>query len=106
MIPHSEFGYPLGVPHLNGPFVLSYLRTPLFHVWRLSALVIIPHPNRPFVCSRMKFAIRNPKFEMISGSAFRQRYSVGEQARRLLKLIATNSAEEMRNQVEFVSVWG
>ena len=34
-----------------------------------------------------------------------QRYSVGEQMRRLLKLITANSAEEMRNQVEFLSAW-
>ena len=38
--------------------------------------------------------------------ARQQRYSVGEQARRLLKLIGMKSAEEMRNQVEFVSAWG
>jgi len=30
---------------------------------------------------------------------------VGKQTRRLLKLIATRSAEEMRNQVEFLSAW-
>jgi len=35
-----------------------------------------------------------------------QRYSVGEQMRRLLKLIASKSAEQMRNQVEFLSAWG
>ena len=35
-----------------------------------------------------------------------QRYSVGEQMRRLLKLVATKSAEEMRDQVEFLSAWG
>jgi len=34
-----------------------------------------------------------------------QNYSVGEQMRRLLKLIATKSAEEMQNQVEFLSAW-
>lgn len=34
-----------------------------------------------------------------------QRYSVGEQMRRLLKLIAAKSAEEMRNQIEFLSAW-
>jgi hypothetical protein len=32
-----------------------------------------------------------------------QRYSVGEQMRRLLKLMAAKSAEEMENQVEFLS---
>jgi len=32
-----------------------------------------------------------------------QRYSVGEQLRRMLKLIATRSAEEMQDQVEFLS---
>ncbi len=37
--------------------------------------------------------------------ARQQRYSVGEQMRRLLKLIATKSAEEMRNQIEFLSAW-
>ena len=37
--------------------------------------------------------------------AQQQRYSVGEQMRRLLKLIATRSAEEMRNRVEFLSAW-
>ncbi len=34
-----------------------------------------------------------------------QQYSVGEQMRRLLKLIATRSAEEMRNHVEFLGAW-
>lgn len=37
--------------------------------------------------------------------ARQQHYSVGEQTRRLLKLIATRSAEEMRNQVEFLGAW-
>jgi hypothetical protein len=35
-----------------------------------------------------------------------QQYSVGEQMRRLLKLIATRSPEEMRNHVEYLSAWG
>jgi ABC-type amino acid transport substrate-binding protein len=35
-----------------------------------------------------------------------QRYSVGEQMRRILKLIATKPAEEMVNQIEFLGVWG
>lgn len=35
-----------------------------------------------------------------------QRYSVGEQMRRLLKLVATRSAEDLKNSVEFLSVWG
>jgi hypothetical protein len=34
-----------------------------------------------------------------------QRYAVGEQMRRLLKLIAAKSAEGMQNQVEFLSAW-
>src|SRR5437016_5494200 len=38
--------------------------------------------------------------------ARQQHYSVGELMRRLLKLIATRSAEEMQNQVEFLSAWG
>lgn len=37
--------------------------------------------------------------------ARQQGYSLGEQMRRLLKLIATKSAEEMKNQVEFLSAW-
>jgi hypothetical protein len=35
-----------------------------------------------------------------------QRFSVGEQMRRLLRLIAVKSAEEMENWVEFLSAWG
>ena len=35
-----------------------------------------------------------------------QHYSVGEQLRRFLRLIATKSAVEMKNWVEFLSVWG
>ena len=35
-----------------------------------------------------------------------QQYSVGEQMRRILKLIAAKSAEDMQNQVEFLSAWG
>ncbi|MFQ5789759.1 MAG: DUF5615 family PIN-like protein [Acidobacteriota bacterium] len=38
--------------------------------------------------------------------ARQQRYSVGEQMRRLLKLLALRSAEDMRNQVEFLSAMG
>jgi len=34
-----------------------------------------------------------------------QRYAVGEQLRRLLKLIATRSAEDLKNSVEFLSAW-
>lgn len=30
---------------------------------------------------------------------------LGDQIRRLLKLIATKSAQEMRNQVEYFSTW-
>ena|SRR5919201_4842856 len=35
-----------------------------------------------------------------------QQFSVGEQARRLLKLVGMKSAEEMRDQVEFLGAWG
>lgn len=35
-----------------------------------------------------------------------QRFSVGEQLRRILRLRATTSAARMRNQVEFLSNWG
>ncbi|HLG13795.1 MAG TPA: DUF5615 family PIN-like protein [Blastocatellia bacterium] len=38
--------------------------------------------------------------------AKQQHYSVGEQMRRLLRLIATSSTEEMKNQIEFLSDWG
>lgn len=38
--------------------------------------------------------------------ARQQRYTAGEQMRRLLKLIAAKSAEKMKNQVEFLSAWG
>jgi uncharacterized protein with PIN domain len=34
-----------------------------------------------------------------------QRYSVGEQMRRLVRLIQMRSAESMRDTVEFLSVW-
>lgn len=37
--------------------------------------------------------------------AQQKRYSVGEQMRRLLKLAAAKSAEEMVDQVEFLSAW-
>ena len=38
--------------------------------------------------------------------AQQQRYTVGDQMRRLLKLVGTKSAEDMKNQVEFLSAWG
>lgn len=38
--------------------------------------------------------------------AQQQQYSIGEQTRRLLKLIAAKSAEEMSEQIEFLSSWG
>ena len=38
--------------------------------------------------------------------AHQQRYSVGEQMRRLLRLFAAKSAEEMHDRVEFLGAWG
>ncbi len=35
-----------------------------------------------------------------------QHYSVGEQMRRILKLVASKSADEIRNEIEFLSAWG
>ena len=35
-----------------------------------------------------------------------QRYDVGEQMRRLVRLIAANTAEKMQNRLEFLSNWG
>lgn len=35
-----------------------------------------------------------------------QRYTVGEQMRRLLRLAAMKTAEQMRDGVEFLSAWG
>jgi predicted nuclease of predicted toxin-antitoxin system len=35
-----------------------------------------------------------------------QRYSVGEQMRRIVRLVQMRSAESMRNTVEFLSAWG
>lgn len=37
--------------------------------------------------------------------ARQQQHSAGEQMRRMLRLIAAKSAEEMRNCVEFLSAW-
>ena len=37
--------------------------------------------------------------------AQQSRYSIGEQTRCLLRLIAAKSAEEMANQVDFLSAW-
>lgn len=34
-----------------------------------------------------------------------QRYSVGEQMRCILRLVATLSADDMRNRVEFLNAW-
>lgn len=38
--------------------------------------------------------------------AQQQRYSVGERTRRILKIIASKSAEDMNNEVEFLNAWG
>jgi hypothetical protein len=38
--------------------------------------------------------------------ARQQHYSVGEQLRRVLQLVASRSAEQMKNRVEFLSAWG
>ena len=35
-----------------------------------------------------------------------QQYSVGEQMRRILRLVATKSSEDMKNWIEFLSAWG
>jgi hypothetical protein len=34
-----------------------------------------------------------------------QNYSIGEQMRRILRIIANKSAEDMKNKVEFLSAW-
>ena len=38
--------------------------------------------------------------------SLQQRYSIGEQMRRLLRLAAAKSAEQMRNSIEFLGHWG
>ena len=38
--------------------------------------------------------------------AQQQRYGVGEQMRRLLRLVQMKPAEAMRNAVEFLGAWG
>ncbi len=38
--------------------------------------------------------------------ANQQQYSVGEQMRRILKLSAVKTAEDMKNWIEFLSAWG
>jgi hypothetical protein len=38
--------------------------------------------------------------------ARQQHYSVGDQMRRLLKVMALKSAADMRDHVEFLSAWG
>ncbi len=38
--------------------------------------------------------------------AHQQRYAIGEQMRRLLRLLATLSPDDMQNHVEFLSAWG
>ena len=35
-----------------------------------------------------------------------QQYTVGEQMRRLLRLVAARSAEEMKKQIEHLGAWG
>jgi hypothetical protein len=35
-----------------------------------------------------------------------QHYAIGEQMRRLLRLVASRSSDDTRNQVEFLSAWG
>ena len=37
--------------------------------------------------------------------ALQQRYTIGEELRRLLRLIGTTPAEGMRNRLEFLSSW-
>jgi len=37
--------------------------------------------------------------------AQQQRFSVGDQMRRLMRLLASLSTEEMRNRIEFLSAW-
>ena len=37
--------------------------------------------------------------------AVQQRFSVGEQLRRLLRLVAARSSDDMRNHVEFLGSW-
>lgn len=37
--------------------------------------------------------------------AKQQHYSIGEQLRRLLRLVARKSAEDLQNQIEFLSDW-
>ena len=38
--------------------------------------------------------------------ARQQQYSVGELMRRILKLMANKSAEDMKDRVEFLNIWG
>ncbi len=37
--------------------------------------------------------------------AQQQRYSVGEELRRIMRLVGSRTAEEMTNRLEFISAW-
>lgn len=38
--------------------------------------------------------------------ARQQQHSIGEELRRLMRLVSSRTAEEMRNRIEFLSSWG
>lgn len=49
------------------------------------------------------FSARRPHAGIIV--ARQQQHSVGEELRRLMRLISSRTAEQMRNRVEFLSSW-
>ena len=50
--------------------------------------------------------LRTGKFHAGIILASQQHYSAGEQMRRILKLSAAKSPDDMKNRVEFLSAWG
>jgi hypothetical protein len=56
-------------------------------------------------CALHEIWISQERFHAGIIVAPQQRYSVGEELRRLMRLIGTVPAEEMRNRIEFLSAW-
>jgi len=61
--------------------------------------------NIPDYCVLHQAWITEGRFHAGIVVAQQQRYSSGEELRRLMRLIGRRSGEEMRNRIEFLSAW-
>jgi hypothetical protein len=71
----------------------------------LAAALGAPAGSIHFYCVLHQAWVSQRRFHAVIVVVAQQRHSTGEELRRLMRLLGSLTAEEMRNRIEFLSAW-